>query len=90
MNTNTNTNEQINLSDIAFLQAYLIGVFEFEGECEKNFKYTEWYLDQKVSKELKQIYMDYLKIKGATCDCDVINKIDLRDESDFDHLIKHE
>lgn len=74
------TKENINLANIAFLQAYLIEVFSYEQECEKNFKHTEWYLDQKYENEEKELYLRFIKERGATCDCDVIKKIILNKE----------
>jgi hypothetical protein len=81
------TKEKVNLADIAFLQAYLIEMFEFEHNCEQSFKHTEWYLDQKFNEEEKEMYFSFLKERGAKCDCDVIKIIDLRKESHFNKLI---
>ena len=81
--------ERINLADIAFLQAYLISIFQYENECAKDFNHTEWYLNQKLSRELKEIYMDFIKSRGAKCDCDVLHKIDLKNEDEFYNLVNH-
>ena len=82
------TKEKVSLANIAFLQAYLIEILEFEHNCKQNFKHTEWYLDQKFSEEVKELYLIFLKERGANCDCDVIKKIDVRDESGFNRLIQ--
>ena len=80
--------EKINLADIAFLQAYLLEMFEFENECEQNFKHTKWYLQQKFDDELAELYLTFIKEHGATCDCDVIRKINIKKEAEVKKLLK--
>lgn len=81
--------KQINPEDIALLQAYLVEVFSFEEGCRNNFKHTEWYLEQKLGKEKKEQYLDYIINSGAKCDCDVIKKIDLSNGIDSKNVVIH-
>jgi len=41
----------IRIHKLALLQAYLYEIFSTEKECKKNFRYTEWYLNENFSKK---------------------------------------
>jgi len=67
---------------LALLQAYLYEIFTTEKRCEKDFRYTDWYLTQNFSKkEIEQIIQFFIN-EGIQCDCGVIKKLDLKDFSD--------
>lgn len=74
---------------IAFLQAYLYEVFGFENQCKKSFENSEWYLKEKHNEEDVKLIFDYFRFKNINCDCDIINKIDLRDFSKSDTNYHH-
>jgi hypothetical protein len=69
----------IPLHQLALLQAYLYEIFGGEKNCEKNFKYTKWYLSGNFSDlEIEEI-MKYFDLHSLSCDCDILNKLDLRE-----------
>jgi len=66
---------------LALLQAYLYEILTTEKRCERNFKYTDWYLTHNFSeKEIDKIFQLF-KDKDIKCDCDVIKKLDLHELS---------
>lgn len=68
----------IPIHQLALLQAYLYEIFGGEKECEKNFKYTKWYLKENFSDlEIEEI-MKYFALQSLSCDCDILNKLDLK------------
>ena len=69
--------DKFSLYDIALLQAYLLQVFEMEDRCRNSFKHTEWYLSEKYEESVRIEILDYLKSKGAACDCEVLSKINV-------------
>jgi hypothetical protein len=71
----------IPIHQLAFLQAYLYGVFAGEKPCNKNFSNTKWYLSEKYSNKDVNLILDFLKNKEIECDCDIIHKLDLRELS---------
>ena len=66
---------------LAFLQAYLYQVFTLENECKKNFDNTEWYLKETYTDEEVNSIIEFFKSIGLKCDCDIINKFDLKEIS---------
>ena len=66
---------------LAFLQAYLYQIFSLEGTCKKNFEHTEWYLKDKLTENEVETIMDFFRSNGMTCDCDIINKMNLKEIS---------
>jgi hypothetical protein len=52
-----------------------------ESKCKKNFNNTIWFFKEKYSDEEVNLIIDFLKSKGLKCDCDVINKLDLKEIS---------
>ncbi len=69
------------IHQLALLQAYLYEVFSYEKQCEKSFDNAEWYLRDKHNEEKVKSIFDFFRSKNINCDCDIINKIDLRDLS---------
>lgn len=68
----------IPLYKLALLQAYLYQVFTLEKHCENSFAHTIWYLEEKCSEiEIKKT-LEFFEKLGLKCDCDVINKLELR------------
>lgn len=68
----------IPIHKLALLQAYLYQVFTLEKHCENSFSHTKWYLEEKCSEmEIKKT-LEFFKQLGLMCDCDVINKLDLK------------
>ena len=63
---------------LALLQAYLYQIFSFEKHCENSFKNTEWYLKEKFTDAEIQDVLNLFSRLGLKCDCDVINKLDLK------------
>jgi hypothetical protein len=80
MNMN-NVKLPIPIHEVAFLQAYLYEVFSFEGHCNQNFKRTEWHLKQSHSDEEIKSIIEFFKGRGLKCDCDILQKFDLREFS---------
>ncbi len=68
----------ITIQELAFLQAYLFQVFSSEKQCKKNFDHTEWYFNEKYSSNDVSSIKNYFVNNGIFCDCDIINKFDLR------------
>ncbi len=69
----------IAIHQLALLQAYLYEIFGGEKKCEKNFKYTRWYLKENFSDlEIEEI-MKYFALQSLSCDCDILNKLDQRE-----------
>lgn len=66
------------IHQIAFLQAYLYEVFSFEKHCKSSFENSEWYLKEKHNKDDVKLILDFFRSENINCDCDIINKIDLR------------
>lgn len=68
----------IPIHQLALLQAYLYEIFGGEKKCEKNFKYTKWYLSGNFTDlEIEEI-MKYFAFQSLSCDCDILKKLDLR------------
>lgn len=68
----------ISIHELAFLQAYLYGIFTIEKQCKKNFNNTEWYLNEKYSQDNVNALKSYFLNNDIECDCDIINKLDLK------------
>jgi hypothetical protein len=66
---------------LAYLQAYLHQIFTLDSNCKKNFDNTEWYLKETHTDEEVNSTIDFFKNKGLKCDCDIINKFDLKEIS---------
>jgi hypothetical protein len=66
---------------LAYLQAYLYQVFSLNSNCKKNFDNTKWYLKEKHTDEEVNSTIEFFKSIGLKCDCDIINKFDLREIS---------
>jgi hypothetical protein len=66
---------------LAYLQAYLYQVFTLDNNCKKNFDNTKWYLKEKHADEEVNSTIDFFKSIRLKCDCDIINKFDLREIS---------
>ena len=64
---------------LAYLQAYLYQVFTLDNNCKKNFDNTKWYLKETHTDEEVKSVIDFFKSIGLKCDCDIINKFDLRE-----------
>jgi len=67
---------------LALLQAYLYEVFGTEKKCEKNFKYTEWYLSENFSKNEIEKILKFFEEEDVHCDCGILKKINLRNYID--------
>lgn len=67
---------------IAMLQAYLYEIFSTDKKCEKNFKYTEWYLKENFSEEEIAAVIEFFKDKDLHCDCGILKKLYLRKFAD--------
>ena len=78
----TKVNTPIPLYKLALLQAYLYQVFSLENSCKGNFKNTEWYLKENFSPEQSKSILKFFESLGLKCDCDVINKLNLKKISD--------
>lgn len=73
-----NKKTPIPIYKLALLQAYLYQVFTLEKHCENSFAHTEWYLGENCSKiEIKNTLYFFEQL-GLKCDCDVINKFELK------------
>jgi len=68
----------IPIYQLALLQAYLYEIFSSEKECQKNFKYTEWYLNENFHQDEIEKIIDFFNKEGLSCDCGIIKKLDLR------------
>jgi hypothetical protein len=66
------------IHQFALLQAYLYEIFGGEKKCEKNFKYTKWYLKGNYSDSEIEEIMKYFTSQSLNCDCDILNKLNLR------------
>ncbi|MGQ9644345.1 MAG: hypothetical protein ACUVT3_10850 [Ignavibacterium sp.] len=77
-----NKESPVPIYQLGMLQAYLYEIFSIEIKCEKNFKYTEWYLKEKFSQIEVVNIIQFFKDKGLSCDCDILKKIDLRKFAD--------
>lgn len=64
---------------LAMLQAYLYEIFDNEKECEKNFKYTEWYLRDNFSNQQIFSILKFFKQNDVNCDCGILKKINLKE-----------
>lgn len=64
---------------LAYLQAYLYQIFTLERECKNNFDNTRWFLKETHNLEEINSIIEYFKSLGLKCDCDIINKYDLRE-----------
>ena len=71
----------IPVHQIAFLQAYLYQIFTIDNQCKKSFKNTEWYLKENYKKQEVDSIINFFKNNNLKCDCDVINKLDLKEIS---------
>ena len=80
-NSNNSMELPIPIQEIAFLQAYLYGVFTSDNKYNKNFNHTEWYLNAKYKDDEVTSIKTYFRNNGIECDCDIINKFDIRDIS---------
>lgn len=78
----------IPIHELAFLQAYLYGVFSSKMQCKKNFNHAEWFLNEKHTDEEVTEIKNFFRNNGIECDCDIIYKFDLRDKSK-DVIKKH-
>ena len=76
-----NTEIPIPLHRLAFLQAYLYEVFAYEQQCKKSFKNSEWYLKENYNEEEVNSILDFFRSNNINCDCDIINKFDIREFS---------
>lgn len=74
-------NFPIPINQLVLLQAYLYEVFSYEKQCRNNFDNTEWYLRNKHNEEKVKSIFDLFRSKNINCDCDVINKLTLKDLS---------
>ena len=72
----------IPIHQLALLQAYLYEIFVGEKRCEKDFKYTKWYLKENFTNKQIDSIFEFLKSYGFKCDCDIIKKLDLSEISD--------
>ena len=43
------------------------------------FKYTKWYLKENYTDKKIDSILEFFKSYGLKCDCDIINKFDLRE-----------
>lgn len=68
----------IPVHQLALLQAYLYEVFAYEKQCHKNFSNSEWYLRQKHNEEVVNSILEFFRSNNINCDCDIINKFDIR------------
>ena len=66
---------------LAYLQAYLHQIFTLDSNCKMNFDNTKWYLKETHTDEEVNSTIDFFKNKGLKCDCDIINKFDLKEIS---------
>jgi hypothetical protein len=76
------------IHQLALLQAYLYEVFEGEKRCQRNYKYTNWYLKDKYSEKTIEQIIGFFNQEGLSCDCDLITKLNLRNYSNG-NLIFH-
>jgi len=75
----TKTTLSIPIHRLALLQAYLYEIFGGEKKCEKNFKYTKWYLKENFTDPEIEEIIKFFKNGNLNCDCDVLKKFDLRE-----------
>lgn len=75
----TKKNLPIPIHQIAFLQAYLYEIFSSGKKCKKNFQHTEWYLKEKFTDKEVELVFDFFNSYGLKCDCDIINKFDIKE-----------
>jgi|GEM_PF-1346606 hypothetical protein len=78
----TKNDVPIPIYKLAFLQAYLYEIFSTEKKCEKNFKYTVWYLHENFSENEIDRIINFFNEQGINCDCGIIKKLDLKEYSD--------
>jgi hypothetical protein len=68
----------LTIYQLALLQAYLYEVFGGGKVCEKDYKFTRWYLKEKhPGIDIEQIIEKFKKNK-LNCDCDILKKLDLQ------------
>lgn len=66
--------QPVSKNDILLLQAYLEQVVSIENKCKDDFSHTEWYLQEKYSKEEVTSIINFFMQNGVKCDCDLVNK----------------
>lgn len=69
-----NNKQPVSNNDIMLLQAYLKHVVSLENKCKDDFSHTEWYLQEKYSKEEVTAIINFFMQNGVKCDCDLVNK----------------
>ena len=79
----------IPIHQLAFLQAYIYQVFTLEIDCKKDFRNSEWFLKENHTDEEVNSIIEFFRSQGFKCDCDIINKFDLRELSKG-VLVSHE
>ena len=79
----------IPIHQISLLQAFLYQTFMIENQCNKNFKHTKWYLLDNYNEEEVNSTIDFFVSNGINCDCDLLNKFDLREISKI-HIKSHD
>lgn len=75
-------NPPIPVHQLALLQAYLYEVFAYEKKCLKSFDNSEWYLRQKHNDDVVNSILEFFRMNDINCDCDIINKFDIRKYAD--------
>ncbi len=73
--------------DLALLQAYLLEIFDQENKCEKSFKFSEWYLENKFNSDVKNSIFEFFNRNGINCDCEIIQKINSEELLDKENLL---
>ncbi len=73
------TESPIPIYKLAFLQAYLYQILTLDKQCENNFNHTEWYLKEHFSAAEMKTILNFLDQQGLKCDCDLINKLNLKE-----------
>ncbi len=66
--------QPVSKNDIIMLQAYLEQIVSIENKCKENFAHTEWYLQEKYSDDEVNTIINFFKVSGAQCDCDLVKK----------------
>jgi len=72
----------IPIHKLTFLQAYpKSNIHVRKSNVKKNFNSSEWYLKENYTDEKAKLITDYFRSKGLQCDCEIINKLDLKEIS---------
>ncbi|MEJ5351353.1 MAG: hypothetical protein WHS65_07160 [Melioribacteraceae bacterium] len=72
----------IPIHQLAMLQVYLYEILSIDKKCEKNFKHTEWYMNENFSKNEIEKILKFFQEEDVHCNCGILKKINLQNYID--------